>query len=149
MPLPRMLFIGCGGSGMDTVRLVRRRLEQRLDLLGLSPEQFPVAWQFVNIDVPAVESATDMSLIATKGIEYIGLTSPGDKYLHAGGIDESLVGAKDKGEDFAQWRPNQAFAPDITKGAGNIRAFGRAIGAWSLDERARGRISVLSKTQWE
>ena len=141
MALAKILFVGCGGSGMDTLRLVRRNLEQRLELFGLGADDFPAAWQFAGIDVPWVETATDQGLLGTRGFEYIALTSKGDSYA-PDGIDELLIHRPDANDDFVQWRPSPAYPPPIEKGAGNQRAFGRAVAANSLRE-ASARLSGI------
>jgi len=51
MSLSPVLFVGCGGKGVETVAAARRKIAKRLETLGYVGE-IPRAFQFVGIDGP-------------------------------------------------------------------------------------------------
>ena len=119
------LFVGCGGSGNRTIRLIRRGLEQRLRELGYSG-QFPEAWQFLAIDVP-ISDDTESDL-QTVPVDYVPLTDPFTTYRESNGADRTL--ATERGiaaaMNFVEWRPNPMnINVSLGIGAGQHRAVGR------------------------
>lgn len=140
--LKPMLFIGCGGSGLRTLRHLRRELEFRLASVGLGREDFPDAWQFLVLDVPAEELLNDADLKSYAGTSYIGLADTATGYLFAGGIDDQLSRRDHSRSDFVQWRPDPGKTPvDVSKGAGQWRAVGRVVAGYSLDTKLSERVS--------
>ena len=136
-PLKKMLFIGCGGSGAETIRMIRRDLVFRLATLGIPEDRFPSGWQFISVDVPAQRESDAKNDGVDRGIPYAALSNAGMTYQGPNGVDQLLVSKEQnrRGMDFAQWRPNpDRFQFDMTRGAGQVRAYGRAIGVWSLEE---------------
>lgn len=120
-----MLFVGCGGSGVKTIRMIRRRIESHLRFEGYDGP-FPRAWQFLAIDVPATEDSP-ASLRAVDGVRYVGLTEPHAKYKGNGGADRNLLSSPGV-DEFLEWRPNpNGVHANIVKGASQQRAIGRVV----------------------
>jgi len=128
-----MLFVGCGGSGLRTLRRLRRELEYRLQVAGLGSDEFPSAWQFLVVDVPAQELLDDATLKSYARDSYVGLAEVGISYEFRGGVDDQLVSRDACRQDFVQWRPNKDVVNvDLTNGAGQARAVGRVAGAYGM-----------------
>lgn len=131
-----MLFVGCGGSGLRTLRRLRRELEYRLSVAGLGPEDFPSAWQFMAIDVPSSEQLDDAALREYGRGSYVGLADTQVGYSFRNGVDDQLINRPSTLDDFATWRPEpDKVKVDITKGAGQFRAVGRVVGAYSMNDK--------------
>jgi VIT1/CCC1 family predicted Fe2+/Mn2+ transporter len=112
--------------------MLRRELEQRLATIGIPPEQFPDAWQFVVFDVPAVEEQNPLRAYAHDS--YVGLSPVGVSYGFKNGIDDQLSRLSNVQADYAQWRPNpDQVHVNIATGAGQFRGVGRVVTAYSLD----------------
>jgi len=140
--LKPMLFIGCGGSGLRTLRHLRRELEFRLANAGIGREEFPDAWQFLVIDVPETEQLNDADLKSYAGTSYVGLADSASGYLFAGGIDDRLSRREHSRRDFVQWRPDPGKTPvDVSKGAGQWRAVGRVVAGCNLDSKVGDRVA--------
>lgn len=136
------LFVGCGGSGLRTLRRVRRDLEDALAFRGVPASEFPDAWQFIAVDVPSAEQI-EPGLAEYSHGSYVGLSAPGIGYQGAFGIDDVLSSKANTMFDFATWRPNPAtVAANVAIGAGQYRAVGRAVAAYSLDDRLASRIGA-------
>ncbi|MFN8018026.1 MAG: tubulin-like doman-containing protein [Acidimicrobiales bacterium] len=145
-----MLFVGCGGSGLRTLRRLRRELEYRLSLAGVTESEFPEAWQFMAVDVPAQELLEEQLKGYAKG-SYIGLGDTQVGYRFDGGIDDQLIRRSSSRSEYVQWRPDPSqVLIDISQGAGAYRAVGRAVAAYSLNARFVGRlqstVSAMSST---
>jgi len=120
-----MLFVGCGGSGVKTIRMIRRRIETHLRFEGYDGS-FPRAWQFLAIDVPGIEDSP-ASLRAVDGVRYVGLAESFASYRGAGGADHHLLGSPGA-DEFLEWRPNPGGVhANIVKGASQQRAIGRVV----------------------
>ena len=120
----KMMFVGLGGSGGKTLRVLKRDLKEWLidnDWNG----PFPSGWQFVHIDTPSVPDGVRPGGGDLDESEYLGLIGPGvsfdavaAKIDTISGIDRELLG----------WRVDgQALGVPLTMGAGQFRAIGRAI----------------------
>jgi Tubulin like len=143
--LKPMLFIGCGGSGLRTLRRLRRELEFRLASVGVGREEFPDAWQFLVIDVPADEMLSDAELKSYAGTSYVGLADQENGYLFENGIDDQLSRREHSRKDFVQWRPDPSKTPvDVSKGAGQWRAVGRVVAGYSLSAKVGERVSAAT-----
>lgn len=127
------LLVGVGGSGGKTLRVIRDDLERRLHQAGWNGA-FPMAWQFVQIDVPTTADGNDPDLpgqLPEK--DYQGLVAAGVDYRN---IDGALTGSARAhiADALGGWRPdpNRVNIP-ASKGAGQYRALGRVITLAGLD----------------
>lgn len=121
-----MLFVGCGGSGVKTVRLVRQKLQQYLTFAGYDGP-FPRAFQFLAIDVPADED-TSLELRQIPGVRYVGLAQEYATYRGENGADSILMGLGAASAEFSRWRPNpDGVDVSLIRGAGQQRAVGRVV----------------------
>lgn len=129
------LFIGVGGSGGETLRLLYDELASKCRTAGV--KDMPRAWQFVHIDCRGSEERT--SIQATqRNVSYVALTSSGTTYT---GIARKLDHRPDEQRAMtASWRPDpQRVNVDIVEGAGQFRAIGRAVAIGRL-QAIRDRI---------
>src|SRR5215218_8510367 len=118
--LQPFLFVGVGGSGGKTLRVLREELQHQL--VGARWERpFPVAWQFVQIDVPYRPDGDEADLPPQLPAEcYLGLAGRNIDYqvldrslLQSAGNDPKLA------ESLVGWRPNpEHVRVNIMKGAG-------------------------------
>lgn len=128
------LFVGCGGSGVRTIRMIRKELATALELHGLSESDFPDSWQFLAIDVPEDEDV-ERDLVRYSKNDYVALSEK-IGYRSTNGIDDRLAKRTATQEDFVTWRTDPTgVAVDPGIGAGQYRAVGRAIGALSMNEK--------------
>lgn len=136
-----MLFVGCGGSGLRTLRRLRRELEYRLSVAGVGAEDFPTAWQFLVVDVPSSEQLEDSALKEYSHGSYVGLSDPGVGYRFSGGVDDQLIRRDSSADDFVTWRPEpEKVIINIMDGAGSYRAVGRVVGAYSMNKNLVPRL---------
>jgi hypothetical protein len=160
--MQRFLFIGIGGSGGKTLRVLHDELEHRLaSLPGGWDRGMPDGWQFLHIDVPTSPDGNDPDLPAQlPPSSYVGLVKRGVRY---GDLDNSLIGrATDPNvlRSLAGWRPNPQYVHvPIDEGAGQYRSLGRivainrlseinsAIGSAvaNLDDKSLGDLGTIAK----
>jgi hypothetical protein len=131
MSLAPFVLIGCGGSGVLSVRHVRDEVKARLRVHGI--EKIPDAWQFIGIDATAVQAdLTEATPLPP--LDYLQLR-PGasvladlDKMLlatHPPALRRSYV-------ELVGWRPDpQAIPTNIEIGLTN-HAVGRVVGTIAL-----------------
>lgn len=124
--LQKYFFVGVGGSGGVSLRLLRSLLAARLTDAGYHGG-LPRAWQFAHIDVPRIQETRPEGLPTLPDNNYAGLAVRGLKYRD---LDDTLV--KRRGESVqmhvAGWRPDPSkVIVDPTVGAGRFRAVGRMI----------------------
>jgi hypothetical protein len=129
--LQKFLFVGVGGSGGKTLRILRDELLKRLEAEGYNGG-IPKAWQFLHIDVPARPDGNEAGLPEQLPAGcYVPLAAAGVSYRD---IDATLLS---KGhavlEQMGGWRPDPRdvqVAPVF--GAGQYRAVGRVVAAASM-----------------
>lgn len=147
--LSPFVLIGIGGSGGKTLRTARADLVRQLNNLGWT-ENFPDAWQFVHIDVPAKPDGLDEGLPgALPAGSYYGLVAGGVNYPVVDRLLSNSLKPELDLEATAGWRPlaTQVSVP-IDRGAGQYRAIGRIITITHLREvkdaiaEAVGRIQT-------
>jgi len=142
MSLAPFLIVGCGGSGVLSVRHIRAEVRTRLKARGI--EHLPKAWQFLGIDVVPVQ--TDLS--EAPGLpqsDYLKLR-PGATTLE--GLEDILkaahpIATRGSGyEELIGWRPEPKELPgSFLLGMSQNRAVGRVVGAAALNGPAiRDRI---------
>jgi hypothetical protein len=140
----RMLFVGLGGSGGKTLRVLKRDLKDWLDDHEWKGA-FPAGWQFVHIDTPA----TPDGMISGGGdldpSEYLGLIGQGVQFSQ---VAKQLSDMADSERELIGWRVDPAALDvPITMGAGQFRAIGRSIAmcyAQPIKERLEKSIAKLN-----
>lgn len=131
VPLNPMIVIGCGGSGGKVVLSLRRRLEEELRRRGWS-EDIPASFQMKWVDVPdKQESFPDFGQPFAKD-DYVGLALH-DVYEE---IDKRVMGSagRARAERLPGWRPSPYTQLPVLKGAGQMRAIGRAVALSNAQE---------------
>jgi hypothetical protein len=124
--LQKFLFVGLGGSGGKTLRMLHENLENRLAQAGVR-DGIPDAWQFLHIDVPMAPDGTDPALPdQLPAGSYVGMAPKGMGYRN---LDAMLDGkGRSVAQHLASWRPDaQSVAVAPAFGAGQYRAVGRTI----------------------
>ncbi len=131
MSLAPFILIGCGGSGVLSVRHVRDEVKARLRVHGI--DKIPDAWQFIGIDAtPVMADLTEASPLPP--LDYLQL-KPGANVLVA--LDEMLQAAHPPAMrrgyvELVGWRPNpNAIPQNIEIGLTN-HAVGRVVGTVAL-----------------
>ena len=124
--LQKFLFVGVGGSGGKTLRMLYENLENRLALAGYR-DGVPRAWQFLQIDVPIVADGEDADLPGQLPAgHYVGMAPNGMNYRSLDAMLQNRGPAAVR--HAASWRPDpQMVAVPPQFGAGQFRAVGRTI----------------------
>lgn len=160
MAFKPVLFVGCGGSGgvtlmylMDALRTELNRaleLEQRISgvTVDLGQRGLPSAWQFVHVDVPAQPdgaSASRPPTVPEQGGRYVGIAPPGLSYGQVATSVWNAAGEK-RPDLMSGWmRVPGAGDPDLTFGAGQERAVGRAATLKDLSHLKDQLAAALSE----
>ena len=144
MPLQPAILVGVGGSGGKVLRTLRQTLLRRLRATGeWHSHELPAAWQMIAIDTITVNSADGYPEELLPGSNYLGLVPSNVAY---GAIRDSLmqkVPPENRQEAFGGWLEKEIAIP-VQKGAGQNRAVGRAVSAYSLG-RMRTRLEQAHK----
>jgi hypothetical protein len=133
--LAPLIVVGCGGSGMLSTRFIRDEVRARLKARGI--DKIPQAWQFIGLDT--VKAQTDLHLASPlPAQDFLSLTS-GVKYLHElEDIVKSRHSLGSPGSPYREligWRPDPKELPgNVELGAGQVRAVGRVLGTFSLNQ---------------
>ncbi|MEV8250650.1 tubulin-like doman-containing protein [Microbacterium sp. NPDC076768] len=122
------LIIGVGGSGGKTLRGLKYQLELKLQQAGWAGG-IPAAWQFLHFDTPTVQDGVDYPAPFLPAQEYKGLVSAGANYDTVFKTIEGAHAANQKVHaDVERQLPDaRRVRVDVTKGAGQFRAVGRAV----------------------
>jgi hypothetical protein len=132
--LSPIILIGCGGSGVLSVRFVRDEVRARLRARNI--DTIPAAWQFIGLDtVRVMTDLADASPLPSS--DFLSLTGG---FSNLDQLELSLL-AKHRPEDsrggyneLAGWRPDPFELPgNLTQGAGKHRAVGRMLGTFTLN----------------
>jgi len=132
--LSPIILIGCGGSGVLSVRYVRDEVRARLRARNI--ETVPAAWQFIGLDTVRVQTdLADASPLPSS--DFLSLTGG---FSNLDQLELSLR-AKHRPEnanggykELSGWRPAPSELPgDLTQGAGKHRAVGRVLGTFTLN----------------
>jgi hypothetical protein len=123
MSLAPVIVIGCGGSGGKVVLDLKRRIGDELQRRNWTGG-IPQAWQFRWIDVPTAQERHPEFGPPLAAKEYVAL-APSDNYRQ---IDEQLCqGAGQNLDRLMGWRPGPHLGLPVSRGAGQMRAVGRAV----------------------
>ena len=134
----RMLFIGLGGSGGKTLRVLKRDLKEWLKDLEWT-EDFPIGWQFLHIDTPSVPDGIRRGGGSLDDSEYLGLIGDGVGFDAVSGKIDKISGVE---SELLGWRVDgQALKVPLMMGAGQFRAIGRAI-AMCYAQPIKDRLSL-------
>ena len=131
MSLAPFILIGCGGSGVLSVRHVRDEVKARLRVHGI--EKIPDAWQFIGIDATPVQAdLTEASPLPP--LDYLQM-KPGAKTLAS--LDKMLQAAHQPAlrtgyVELVGWRPNPADIPQNIEIGLTNHAVGRVVGTLAL-----------------
>jgi hypothetical protein len=140
------LIVGVGGSGGKTLRGLRHSLALRLQQAGWT-EGIPSAWQLLHVDTPLAQDGADYALPFMPPGDYKGLVASGAAYetvfttiAEGRKIPTSVI------DDVKRFLPDPKRVPvDVTKGAGQYRAVGRAVVLSQLDAIAKTSREAINK----
>lgn len=132
MSLAPFILVGCGGSGVLSVRHVRDEVRARLRLHGI--EKIPAAWQFIGIDVlPNMSELGEASPLPP--LDYVQLRVGARNLVE---VEDILLAANPPSQrggysELIGWRPSADDLPAVDAIAGMTnRAVGRFVGASGL-----------------
>ena len=132
----KVLVVGCGGSGAQTLAYMMDQL--KTTLAERLPERFPTpndvvlpaAWQFVSVDVPTVAEKAGRNLpnVSEAGGHYISCGSS-DRYATVDAAVSDQLGMKGELGTIASWALTDPTAETtvVGSGAGQYRAIGRML----------------------
>lgn len=136
MSLAPFMIVGCGGSGVLSVRHIRDEVRARLKAQGV--DNLPKAWQFIGIDAPSTQTDLGEALRLPES-DYLTLR-PGATTLED--LEPILKSAhphltRASGyEELIGWRPEPKDLPgSFLVGMGQNRAVGRVVGTVALKGR--------------
>ena len=139
-----MLFVGLGGSGGKTLRVLKRDLREWLADHSWEGG-FPTGWQFVHIDTPPTPDGLVSGGGSLEPSEYLGLIGSGVQFSQ---VATRLSNIADMDRELIGWRVDPAaLQVPITMGAGQFRAIGRSISmcyAGPIKERLQQSIALLN-----
>ncbi len=140
------LIIGVGGSGGKTIRGLRHALELRLQQTSWRGG-IPAAWQMLHFDTPLAQDGTDYGLPFLPPQDYKGLVAAGGSYETVHGA--IALGKKIAGQalhDVERQLPDPRRVPvDVTKGAGQFRAVGRAVALSKLSDIEKFASNAINR----
>lgn len=163
--LRRVLVVGCGGSGGNTLAYMMDQL--RSDLAAHGIRKIPVGWQFVFIDAPLAEQNAPSGVKKISSEQGVGAYAPVGyagpyQRVHNAVVDALRSKAPEKLGLLASWadrEPNLVTTP-VSEGAGQYRAIGRMLvlsraqqiqqqleGAWSRLQSSEAH-STLEQLGW-
>jgi hypothetical protein len=140
------LIIGVGGSGGKTLRGLRHALELRLQQADWSGG-LPDAWQMLHFDTPITQDGADYPQPFMPPANYKGLVAGGGAYESVfGGIVHGKKIPAQVMDDVVRQLPDPKRVPvDVTKGAGQFRAVGRAVALSKLADIAKSAQEAINK----
>jgi hypothetical protein len=126
------LFVGVGGSGGKTLRALKKELEQSLTERNWDFEKFgfPITWQFLSIDTPAVQGREGFPAETLSTGEYLGLATNGQS------LDTMLTSIQSRFANSDPLLREEVLSPLplkgsykklIDEGAGQYRGIGRTV----------------------
>ncbi len=137
------LIIGVGGSGGKTLRGIKYQLELKLQQVGWK-SGIPAAWQFLHFDTPTAQDGVDFAIPFLPPPGVPGPRQHRRELQHRLQVDrERALVERGGAQDIQRQLPNpRNVKVDVTKGAGQFRAVGRAVALASTKDiatAARGR----------
>ncbi|RQP13340.1 MAG: hypothetical protein EAS51_00040 [Microbacteriaceae bacterium] len=141
------LIVGVGGSGGKTIRGLRHALELRLEQAGWK-RGIPAAWQMIHFDTPLKQDGTDYVMPFIPATDYKGLVASGASYdgVHASIVAQGIPA--DVSNDVYRMFPDPArVSVDVTKGAGQFRAVGRAVAVSKLADISKAAQDAINRMQ--
>lgn len=139
------LIVGVGGSGGKTIRGLRHALELRLEQAGWD-RGIPAAWQMIHLDTPLRQDGAEYVMPFIPATDYKGLVAAGSSYegVHAAIVGRGLNSA-DHADVMRMLPDANRVRVDVTRGAGQYRAVGRAVAVSKLDEVARVAKTAIDR----
>lgn len=140
------LLIGVGGSGGKTLRGMKYQLQLKLQQVGWT-HGIPAAWQFLHFDTPTAQDGVDYSVPFLPPQEYRGLVSTGATYRTTyRSIENAHATNEEVHREIERQLPDPRLVKvDVTKGAGQYRAVGRAVALAATKEIATAARSAIAK----
>jgi hypothetical protein len=139
-----MLFVGLGGSGGKTLRVLKRDLQEWLKDHEWEGG-FPKGWQFLHIDTPPTPDGLEAGSGSLESSEYLGLIGSGVQFSQVATRLGNIPGSE---RELIGWRVDAAaLQVPITMGAGQFRAIGRSIAmcyAEPIKDRLQQSIALLN-----
>ena len=133
-----LIVIGCGGSGVKTVRLLRSSLQKILNEAGWKGE-FPRAWQFIGIDM-GEQWAQDSTPIP--GGDYLDIWQSRTYQDVVAVMDRKHpLGSQGVREMFG-WRPEPREMSPLRGSPTQHRAQGRMYGLAAMESLIAPRLSA-------
>ncbi|QPL04923.1 MULTISPECIES: tubulin-like doman-containing protein [Actinomyces] len=133
----RVLVVGCGGSGAQTLAYMMDQLRADLAVYGI--EEIPGCWQFIHVDTPIQEERPKMvPPVSAQGGRYVscGVTTGQYSVVDSALVEKVQARGSSGLRDLATWVPRRAadVTVPIHLGAGQYRQIGRLVILTKLDE---------------
>ena len=136
-----VIFIGCGGAGVKTVRLIREQCQRTLERAGWR-NGIPKAWQFIGID--SLTTSEEASIPYLPPADYVNISRGYNRYQDLWQAVEVKFGHDTNPRGFKElqgWRPNlMELAVPINQSARQLRAVGRTVGILALQDSIQGQL---------
>lgn len=135
--LKPLIVIGCGGSGVNTVRYLRKSAKEALAKVGWDGP-LPQAWQFIGVDI-GIQNAFEEEPIPDR--DYV-CVNPGISYHNIQSIMEIKHPSGSLGcAEMLGWKPSAVeITPPIPTSAGMHRSVGRMAGLAALMPQLSHRL---------
>ena len=129
-----VIMVGCGGSGIKSVRYVREAISSRLAAAGWD-SPLPSAWQFIGLDtLSGMSDLGEVPPLPTR--DYLQVTAGFHNLTELYMNLRAAHPFNDPSRGYSEllgWLPSSTELPgDLTLGAGQLRAVGRALGTYAL-----------------
>lgn len=140
------LLIGVGGSGGKTLRGIKYQLELKLQQIGHNGG-IPTAWQFLHFDTPTVQDGMEYQAPFLPGEDYRGLVSTAATFeiVHSSITNAHATNPTMRHDIERQLPDPRLVKVDVTKGAGQYRAVGRAVALAATKDIARAAREAIGQ----
>lgn len=138
--LKPLIVIGCGGSGVNTVRYLRKSAKEALAKVGWDGP-LPQAWQFIGVDIGTQYPNNPFETDPIPDSDYI-CVGQGVSYRDIQSVMEAKHFPGRPGYlEMLGWKPSAAeITPPITTSAGMHRSVGRMAGLAALMPQLSHRL---------